>query len=72
MTLILKSFGRHQELDRGSWKPGDDNEIKVKTVCSYYREEVDGRVLLEIDMVRGIYVVDGVDRYAEIRAALER
>jgi len=62
--------GRHQELDRGGAKPGDKTDFKVKTVLSYYEEFVNGQQLLQIDMARAIYVVGGVDRYAEIRQAL--
>jgi hypothetical protein len=62
--------GRHQELDHGSQKPGDDTEQKIKTVCSYYKLTAGGQDLYEIDMVAGIYIVAGVDRYAEIRAAI--
>lgn len=68
VELVMR--GRHTERDLGNWKQGEDTEIKVKTALSYYKEIVDGRELLEIDMVAGIYVVNGVDRRAEIRAAL--
>lgn len=62
--------GRHQELDHGNQKPGDDTEQKIKTVCSYYKLTANGQDLYEIDMLAGIYIVAGIDRYAEIRAAI--
>jgi uncharacterized protein len=62
--------GRHQELDMGDMKPGEDTEHNVKFATSYYKLIVNGREEIEIDMVAGIYRVDGIDRYAEIRAAL--
>ena len=62
--------GRHQELDPGTQKPGEDTETKYKTVCSYYKLTWGGAVLFEIDMLAGTYIVDGIDRYAEIRAAI--
>jgi hypothetical protein len=62
--------GRWQELDRGNAKPGEKTEHKYKSVLSYYEEFQNGEQLLQIDMARAIYVVGGVDRYAEIRAAL--
>ncbi|MXO64862.1 phage major tail tube protein [Altericroceibacterium endophyticum] len=68
VELVMR--GRHTELDRGTWKPGDDTEKKLKTALSYYKEIVDGTTLLEIDMIAGIYKVGGVDRYAQIRAAI--
>lgn len=68
VELVMR--GRHQELDLGNWKPGEDTEKKVKTVLTYYKVIVDGSELLDIDMIAGIYRVNGVDRYADIRAAI--
>ncbi len=62
--------GRHQEIDRGSQKVGEDTETKVKTACSFYSETVNGTELIYIDVINGIYRVGGIDRHAEIRAAL--
>lgn len=62
--------GRYQELDRGTQKAGEADEHKYKAVCSYYEEWMDGVQLFQIDFSRSIYIVDGVDRYAEIRRAL--
>lgn len=70
IAVELVMMGRHQNLSRGNWQPGSDTEVTIRTELSYYKEIVDGRELLEIDMVRGIYIVDGVDRYAELRAAI--
>jgi len=58
--------GRFQEIDAGTAKAGDDTEHKYKTPVAYYRRVVDGRTEVEIDMQRGIFSVDGIDRYAEI------
>lgn len=57
---------RFQEIDPGTAKSGDDTEHKYKTPVAYYRRVVDGRTEIEIDMLRGVFIVDGVDRYAEI------
>lgn len=57
---------RFQEIDPGTAKPGDDTEHKFKPVIAYYRRVVDGRTEIEIDMLRGVFIVDGIDRYAEI------
>lgn len=58
--------GRFQEIDAGTAKPSDDTEHKYKAPVAYYRRVVDGRTEIEIDMLRGVFIVDGVDRYAEI------
>lgn len=62
--------GRHQEIDFGKQKTGDDTELKIKTVCSYYKLIENGANLLEIDLLAGTYIVGGVDRRAEIMAVL--
>lgn len=62
--------GRHEEIDFGDAAPGEDTEQKVITTCSYYKLIVNGRVELEIDLLNMIFIVDGVDRYAEMRRAI--
>lgn len=62
--------GRFSEIDLGKAKPGDDTEHSYTIPLSYYRREVDGRVEVEIDMIAGVHIVDGVDRYAEIMAII--
>jgi P2 family phage contractile tail tube protein len=62
--------GRFTEIDLGKDKPGDQTEHKYTAALSYYRRVVDGRTEVEIDFIRGIFIVNGVDRYAEIMAIL--
>lgn len=60
--------GRFTEIAPGTSKPGDDTEHEYTVPLSYYRREVNGRVEVEIDMIAGVFIVDGLDRYAEIMA----
>lgn len=69
-TVEIVVRGRHQEIAPGTGKPGDDTEESVKTACSYYKLTVDGRVLIEKDELNHVFIVNGVDRLAEQRAAL--
>lgn len=62
--------GRFTEIDPGKSKAGDSTEQKFKVPLAYYRRVVDGRTEIEIDMLRGIFIVDGLDRYAEIMAII--
>lgn len=62
--------GRFTEIDMGKDKPGDQTEHKFTCAVAYYRRVVDGRTELLIDMMQGIFEVDGIDRYAEIMAIL--
>ena len=59
--------GRHEELDMGEAKPGENTEHKVMTTCSYYKLSVDGKEEIEIDLLNFIYQVDGQDLLAEHR-----
>lgn len=69
-TVEIVVRGRHQEIAPGTGKPGEDTEESVKTACSYYKLTVDGRVLIEKDELNHVFIVNGVDRLAEQRAAL--
>lgn len=62
--------GRHQEIDRGESKPGEDTEMKVKTACAYYKESWNGRTEVEIDVLGMVERVGGIDQMAGHRAAL--
>lgn len=62
--------GRLQERDPGSAKAGDMTERTYKYTLSYYKETVDGKEELEIDLVNMVEKVDGVDRLAATRTAL--
>lgn len=62
--------GRHEEIDMGEAKPGEETEHKIKTALAYYRLEVNGRVEIEIDTTGMVEMVDGVDRLAKQRRAI--
>lgn len=62
--------GRHEEIDRGDAKPGEDTEVKVKTALSYYKESWNGVTEVEIDVLGMVERVGGIDRMAVHRAAL--
>ena len=62
--------GRHKEIDMGGAKLGDDTEFKVSSSLSYYKFEMNGETLIEIDVVNMIEIIGGVDRLAKYRAAI--
>lgn len=68
LEIIVR--GRHSEIDPGTAKPGDNTAIKVKSALSYYKLSMDGQTLIEVDAVNMVEVVDGIDRLAQVRAAL--
>lgn len=70
MAAEVAMRGRHMEIDNGTAKPGDKGGQTIKTSLAYYRLKLDGSVRIEIDMMNCVFIVDGIDRYAEIRAAI--
>jgi P2 family phage contractile tail tube protein len=54
----------------GNAKAGDNTQHKRKFPLAYYKLSINGRVEMEIDMLNAVFIVDGVDRYVEIRSAL--
>ncbi|HHQ4791254.1 TPA: phage major tail tube protein [Aeromonas veronii] len=62
--------GRFKELDRGTFKSGDNSQSKISMVNTYYKETMNGVVLCEIDLFNMIWIVDGVDLMAEHRKAI--
>lgn len=68
VEIVLR--GRHEEIDMGEAKAGEDTEQKMITHCTYYKLSVNGRVEIEIDVLNMIYIVNGTDILAEQRKAL--
>jgi uncharacterized protein len=62
--------GRWTEIDHGKAAPKDGTEHKYTSSLVYYRRVVNGVTEIEIDMLNGIFIVGGVDRYAEIMVIL--
>ncbi|MES3098859.1 phage major tail tube protein [Sphingomonas faeni] len=69
-VVEIVTRGRHEEIDMGEWKPGEDTEFKVKSQLSYFKLTWNGVVEVEIDVLGMIEIVGGVDLMAEHRAAM--
>ncbi|HEX8301054.1 phage major tail tube protein [Sphingomonas sp.] len=69
-TVEVVARGRHEEIDRGEQQSGEVGDFKVKTACAYYKEVWNGRTEIEIDILGGTEIVNGVDLMAAHRAAL--
>ncbi|MFY1027602.1 phage major tail tube protein [Actinobacillus seminis] len=61
--------GRFGEIDAGSSKVGDDTEHSFTIPLTYYKVIENGAEIVEIDMINSVFMVDGTDRLAELRAA---
>ena len=70
IPVIVTLRGSLTEVAMGDWKAGDKAEIKHNASLTYYKLEVDGRTVYEIDALGMRRVIDGVDQLAEQRTAL--
>jgi P2 family phage contractile tail tube protein len=68
--MVIGLRGMFTEVDMGKFKAGDKATMQCNVACRYYSLEIDGRKLIEIDVDNMTRVIDGVDKLAEIRAAL--
>lgn len=69
-ALEVFMLGRWHEIDMGTAKVGADTSHKAMLNVAYYRMAVDGVDWIEIDLVNGVFIVMGTDRWAQIRAAV--
>lgn len=68
--VIVTLRGLLKEVDMGDWKSGDKAEVKHNVALTYYKLEVDGRLIYEIDTLGMKRVINGVDQLAAQRSAL--
>lgn len=69
-SLVIHARGQVRELDFGSWTPGEKAPLKATLACRYYKLELDGQTLHEIDVENMTRIVNGVDQLAAMRQAL--
>lgn len=69
-AVIVTLRGSLKEVDAGDWKPSEKAEFKYAVALSYYKLEIDGSVMFEIDPVSSVRVIDGTDQLAAVRSAL--
>ena len=58
------------KMDFGNWKPGTHAENSFHGKVSYYKLEINDRVLIEIDPLNFKRVIDGEDQLANARSSL--
>lgn len=69
-AVVITLTGMTKELDSDPWKPGQKAEYKGVFTCTYYKLEIDGATIHEIDPANMIRIIDGVDQLAAQRTAL--
>ncbi len=68
MTITLK--GAWKELDFGNWKAGDKPSLKVNVSLRYYKLEIDGKELVEVDVENMVRKINGKDQLEKTRKAI--
>lgn len=68
-AVEIVARGRHEEIDFGTQKPGDDTEQTIVMPCAYYKLTVNGVVVAEIDIMGMKENIGGKDRLAAQRKA---
>lgn len=53
-----------------AWKPNEASDIKVNAMVHYYKLDIEGRTLHEIDPVNMVAIINGQDQLQAMRAAL--
>jgi uncharacterized protein len=69
-TIIATMGGLITSSESGDLKPGANATLKLMMDVRYYRLEINGVEIYEIDLVHGIRRVNGVDQLAAIRRAM--
>lgn len=69
-AVIIHMRGGWKEIDQGTWKPGDKSTLKVSVAVSYFKLNIAGQEVVEVDAKNLVRKVGGVDQMAGIRDAL--
>lgn len=70
VPVIATFRGMLEEVDPGAWKAGDKAETKFNVSVSYYKLEVEGQSVYELDPANCIRIINGKDEAAEERKAI--
>lgn len=70
LPYIATLRGQFKSVPGGNFKHQDNVEMESMFNCTYYKLEIAGEVIFEIDQINNKYIVDGVDKLAQYRANL--
>ena len=68
--VVVTLQGAWRALDFGNWKAGEKASLKVSVALRYYRLEIGGQELIEIDALNMVRKIDGKDQLEGLRGAL--
>ena len=70
IPIVITIKGAWKELDFGNWKAGDNPKLGVTVSLRYYKLEIDGKPMVEIDVANMIRKIDGKDQLESTRSAI--
>jgi P2 family phage contractile tail tube protein len=68
--VVITMRGFLTKVDPGTWKPGEEMPLKISATLRYYRNEINGAIIHEIDPVNCKAIMNGVDQLAVTRQHL--
>ncbi len=68
--VVVSLRGAWKEIDLGSWKAGEKAPLKVSVTLRYYKLEIDGTELVEIDVNNMVRKINGTDQLESMRSAI--
>lgn len=69
-AVVHTMRGKITNIAPGTWSPGQKPAMTITMRLDYFKQEHNGVILHEIDVVNMIRTINGVDRLAQQRAAL--
>lgn len=68
--VVMYMRGYVKKHPGGTFKPKEDTELETTVSVLYYKQEIDGEEIVELDVINNIYKVGGEDLTAERRQNL--
>lgn len=62
--------GKITNMDPGTWTPGQLAPLNITMTLTYFKQQIDGQTIHEIDVENMIRIINGTDALALIRQAL--
>ncbi|MFV3366567.1 phage major tail tube protein [Pseudomonas sp. NY15435] len=70
VPVVATVRGLLKEVDPGEWKSNELAACTYSVAVTYYKLEIEGREMFEIDPVNSVRKINGVDQLAALRADL--
>ena len=70
VPVVIYLRGYSKKHPGGSYKPKEDTEVESTFSILYFKQEIDGEAIVELDVLNNIYKVGGEDLLAERRQNL--